>query len=336
MTAYHSSLSLTEEAAFFSFPYAKEGLLEPWLLSIYGSLLLETKGFKRVVCVFHYDVGQASLLILSCGIFFEQKAEKLILKFTLDDPVRTTLFYFFSLAIPLWVILSLIAYEEYELEQFDVKTTFLHGNLEETIYIRQPPGFEEGAGNKELGPARKILGMKIVRDRGSRTLKVSQSGYVHKILNNYRVDNDKSVFVPLGEHFKVSLKDCPSSDWDVERISEVPYANHVGLVYCRDQEKHVDVDGFVDAYYAKDPHKETEYMALTEAVKENILLKGVLIELGVNLRSVVVNCDNQGAIHLSRNVVFHERTKHINALFYFYLLLLILKNYIGKKTTSTF
>ncbi|GKA40987.1 retrovirus-related pol polyprotein from transposon TNT 1-94 [Tanacetum coccineum] len=219
---------------------------------------------------------------------------------------------------------------------------------------------------KELGPARKILGMEIVRDRGSRTLKVSQSGYVQKILNNYRMDNGKSVSVPLGAHFKVSLKDCPSNDWDVERMSKVPYANvvgslmylmvctrpdiayavsivsrylanpsknhweavkwilkylkgtaDVGLVYGRDQGKHVNVDGFVDADYAKDPDKgrsiteyvfmvhgcvvswkatlqhvvalsttEEEYMALTKAVKESIWLKGLLIELRVNLREI--------------------------------------------------
>ncbi|GJU40764.1 retrovirus-related pol polyprotein from transposon TNT 1-94 [Tanacetum coccineum] len=301
------------------------------------------------------------------------------------------------------VILSLTACEDYELEQLDVKTTFLHGNL----YMRQPPGFEEGTCNKvsmglaaaamidmftsrslhqseieytkglqrkefdmkELGPARKILGMKIVRDRGSRTLKVSQSGYVQKILNNYRMDNGKSVSVPLGAHFKVSLKDCPSSDWDVERMSKVSYANDVGslmylmvctrpdiayavsivsrylanpcknhweavkwilkylkgtvdvgLVYVRDQGKHVHVDSFVDAGYAKDPDKGRSiirYMALTKAVKEIIWLKGLLIELGVNLRSVVVNCDNQSAIHLSRNLMFHERTKHINVRYHF-------------------
>ncbi|GKA68634.1 hypothetical protein Tco_0768551 [Tanacetum coccineum] len=62
---------------------------------------------------------------------------------------------------------------------------------------------------------------------------------------------------------------------------------------------------------------EAEYMALTEAVKESIWLKGLLIELGVNLRSVVVNCDNQSAIHLSRNAMFHERTKHINVRYHF-------------------
>nr|GEZ11521.1 hypothetical protein [Tanacetum cinerariifolium] len=216
------------------------------------------------------------------------------------------------------VILSLIACEDYEFEQLDVKTAFLHD-------------FDM----KELGLAKKILGMKIVRDRGSRILKVSQSGYVQKILNDYRVDNGKSVSVPLGAHFKVSLKGCPSSDWDVKIMSKVPYANVVGslmyLMVCtrpdiayavsivsRDQGKHVDIDGFVDADYAKDPDKgtsitgyvfmlrgcvvswkatlqhvvalstiEAEYMALTEAVKESIGLKRLLIELGVNLREIV-------------------------------------------------
>ena len=38
-------------------------------------------------------------------------------------------------------LLSIIAMHDYELEQLDVKTTFLHGDLEEVIYIDQPEGF---------------------------------------------------------------------------------------------------------------------------------------------------------------------------------------------------
>ncbi|GJY10957.1 retrovirus-related pol polyprotein from transposon TNT 1-94 [Tanacetum coccineum] len=85
---------------------------------------------------------------------------------------------------------------------------------------------------KELGEAKKILGMEIVRDWSYKILRVSQSGYFSKILNNFRIDNGKSVKMPLGGHFKLSLKDYPVRDCDVERMSKVPYTNAVeSLIY---------------------------------------------------------------------------------------------------------
>ena len=40
------------------------------------------------------------------------------------------------------VLLSIVAHYDLELEQLDVKTTFLHGDLEEEILMKQPEGFE--------------------------------------------------------------------------------------------------------------------------------------------------------------------------------------------------
>lgn len=40
------------------------------------------------------------------------------------------------------VLLALVVMYDLELEQLDVKTTFLHGELEEQIYMHQPKGFE--------------------------------------------------------------------------------------------------------------------------------------------------------------------------------------------------
>ena len=44
---------------------------------------------------------------------------------------------------PIKTMLSLVAYFDMELEQMDVKTTFLHDELEETVYMVQPEGFTQ-------------------------------------------------------------------------------------------------------------------------------------------------------------------------------------------------
>ncbi|GKE84612.1 hypothetical protein Tco_1558354 [Tanacetum coccineum] len=57
---------------------------------------------------------------------------------------------------------------------------------------------------------------------------------------------------------------------------------------------------------------EAEYMAATEVCKELLWLKMFLQELGFKQQRYVVLCDNQSAIHLAKNSMFHKRTKHID------------------------
>ena len=64
---------------------------------------------------------------------------------------------------------------------------------------------------------------------------------------------------------------------------------------------------------------EDEYKALNFATQEAILLRR-LLENQVCVKqkeSAVIYEDNQGAIQLSRNPKFHNRTKHINIAFHF-------------------
>ena len=58
-------------------------------------------------------------------------------------------------------LLSLAATYDLEVHHLDIKTAFLHGDLEETIYMRQPPGFEKpGSNNMVCKLKRSIYGLK--------------------------------------------------------------------------------------------------------------------------------------------------------------------------------
>ena len=62
---------------------------------------------------------------------------------------------------------------------------------------------------------------------------------------------------------------------------------------------------------------EAEYMALTEAAKEGIWLKGLVGDLGLHQDQANIYCDSLSAICLAKDQVHHERTKHIDVRYHF-------------------
>ncbi|CAO2827530.1 unnamed protein product [Amaranthus hypochondriacus] len=214
-------------------------------------------------------------------------------------------------------VLSIVAIEDLYLEQLDVKTAFLHGDLDEEIYMHQPEGFIESgkekmvcklkkslyglkqaprqwykkfdnfmhnedfqkcnadhccyfkryqssyiilllyvddmliAGShmneiiklkhqlsrefdmKDLGPAKKILGMQITRDKQSDTLQLSQSEYIKRVLQRFNMGDAKPVSTPLASHFRLSKDQSPQIEEDKEYMAKVPYASAIGsLMYA--------------------------------------------------------------------------------------------------------
>ncbi|RVW22059.1 Retrovirus-related Pol polyprotein from transposon TNT 1-94 [Vitis vinifera] len=186
------------------------------------------------------------------------------------------------------LVLGMVAAENLHLEQLDVKTTFLHGDLEEDLYMIQPEGFiVQGQENlvcklrkslyglkqaprqwykkfdnfmhrigfkrwsdiekinnlkkqlskqfamKDLGVAKQILGMRIIRDKANGTLKLSQSEYVKKVLSRFNMNEAKPVSTPLGSHFKLSKEQSSKTDEEGDHMSKVPYASAIGsLMYA--------------------------------------------------------------------------------------------------------
>lgn len=69
---------------------------------------------------------------------------------------------------------------------------------------------------KELGPAKRILGMKIIRERKKWLLYLSQKSYISKVLTRFGMDQLKTVSTPIGQHTKLSVTQAPKSDEDKE------------------------------------------------------------------------------------------------------------------------
>eukprot|EP00253_Pinus_taeda_P030844 PITA_30844 len=97
------------------------------------------------------------------------------------------------------LLLSIAAAFDFEIEQMDVKTSFLHRDLEEEIYMKQPEGFAV-KGKKEL--------------------------------------DSKPVKVPIPISVKLSIEQCPKTQEEEADMSCVPYASVVGslmyvMVYTR-------------------------------------------------------------------------------------------------------
>ncbi|GJU70615.1 retrotransposon protein, putative, ty1-copia subclass [Tanacetum coccineum] len=223
----------------------------------------------------------------------------------------------------------------------------LSNQLPETIYMRQPPGFEEGTCNKVCLLKKSLYGLKQSPRQWYKRFDV------YMISNGFSRNNyDSCVYfkgvctstMVLRKEFgyegtgsslgrllvmeivriRVPNPEGVSSDMCKKfyKIQEWILASrslcHWGAHFPRDQRSTWMFDNFSDADYAKDPDKgrsitgyvfmvhgcvvswkatlqhvvalsttEAEYMALTKVVKESIWLKGLIIELGVNLRDIM-------------------------------------------------
>ena len=61
---------------------------------------------------------------------------------------------------------------------------------------------------------------------------------------------------------------------------------------------------------------QAKYIVATEARKEMLWMKRFLQEMDLKPREYIVHCDSQSAIYLSKNTMYHARTKHIDVRYH--------------------
>src|SRR3954471_18844050 len=83
---------------------------------------------------------------------------------------------------------------------------------------------------KDLGEAAYILGIKIYRDRSRRLIGLSQSTYLDKVLNKFKMDGSKKGFLPMLQGKTLSKTQSPASEEEREIMDKVPYAPAIGSI----------------------------------------------------------------------------------------------------------
>ncbi|CAA7024956.1 unnamed protein product [Microthlaspi erraticum] len=250
-------------------------------------------------------------------------------------------------------VLRLVAAKNWEVYQMDVNNAFLHGDLEEKVYMKLPPGFRHSHPGKDLGKLKYFLGIEI--SRGPDGIFLSQHKYALDIIAETGNLGSRHAATPLEQDHKLATIDSPILE------DPKPYRRLMGrLIYLLNTRPELCFPGqgifftsnpdltltvYCDADYNSCPltrrslsafvvllggspvawktkkqdtvshsSDEAEYRAMVVALREIKWFRRVLAGLGIDQSQPTrLYCDNKAAIHIASNLIFHERTKHVES-----------------------
>jgi hypothetical protein len=134
---------------------------------------------------------------------------------------------------------------------------------------------------------------------------VQHLGMVKRILRYLKGTIGRGIVMTRNGH--TNVMGYTDSDWagnSLDRRSTTGYCMFVGgnLVSWKSKKQSVVARSSAEA----------EYRAMASAACELIWLKQLIADLGFpSITPMTLFCDNQAAMHIASNPVFHERTKHI-------------------------
>ncbi|KAL6329782.1 hypothetical protein AAG906_037488 [Vitis piasezkii] len=102
-----------------------------------------------------------------------------------------------------WIIMALVAHFDMELHQMDVKTTFLNGDLEEEVYMKQPEGFITNGNDHIVCKLKKsIYGLKQASRQWYLKFHdvISSFGFIENVMDQciyHKVGESKIIFLVL-------------------------------------------------------------------------------------------------------------------------------------------
>jgi hypothetical protein len=82
----------------------------------------------------------------------------------------------------------------------------------------------------ELGEPDRMLGVTITCDCTARTISLSQSVYIGKVLSQFNMTNANPISMPLDTNVHLSKEQCPTSPEEKTEMSQIPYTTAIGAL----------------------------------------------------------------------------------------------------------
>ncbi|GJU36962.1 reverse transcriptase domain-containing protein [Tanacetum coccineum] len=240
------------------------------------------------------------------------------------------------------LFLAYASFMNFLVYQMDVKSSFIYGTIEEEVYVSQPPGFVDPEFPKKVykvekalyglhqapkawyetlstylldnrfhrGQIDKTLFIKIVKgdvllqkDDG---IFISQDKYVGEILKKFRFSSIRTTSTPM-ETNKALAKDEEGASLD--RKSTTGGCQFLGSRLISWQCKKQTV--------VANSTTEAEYIAASQCCGQVLWIQNQLLDYGYNFMQTKIHVDNESAICIIKNLVYHSKTKHIEIRYHF-------------------
>ncbi|GJS04273.1 ribonuclease H-like domain-containing protein [Tanacetum coccineum] len=221
------------------------------------------------------------------------------------------------------IFLAFASYMGFIVYQLDVKSAFLYGEINEEVYVSQPPEILKKFDFVKVKTASTPIETQkpLVKDEEANDVDVHiYRSMIGSLMNLTASRPDIMFTVCACSRFQVTPKTSHLSA--VKRIFRYLKGKpKLGLCYPR--VSLFDLEAYSDSDYAranldrKSTTREAEYVAAASCCGQVLWIQIQMLDYGFNLMNTKIYIDNESTICIVKNLVYHSKTKHIAIMHHF-------------------